>query len=54
VNVLKQAAAVSSTRPQAKSRGCGSTGGTALPLLGIAVLVLLGWRSQEARRCPMA
>jgi hypothetical protein len=54
VNVLKQAAAVSSTRPQAKSVGCGITGGIAPPLLGLAVLVLLGWRSLGARRRPMA
>ena len=43
VNVLRQAAAVSSTAPQAKSMGCGTTGGAALPSLGVAVLLLLGW-----------
>jgi hypothetical protein len=53
VNVLKQAATASSTTPQAKSMGCDSTGGTALPFLGIAVLVLLGWRSLEVRRRPL-
>jgi len=53
VNVTKQAAAVSSAGPQAKSVGCGSTGGPALPLLGIAGLVLLGWRSLGVRRHPM-
>ena len=44
VNVLRQPTAVSATSPQANSMGCGTTGGAALPLLGGAVLVLLGWR----------
>ena len=52
VNVLRQAAAVSSTAPQAKSMGCGTTGGAALPSLGGAVLLLLGWRSLRVRRRP--
>jgi hypothetical protein len=53
VNVLKQAATASATTPQARSVGCGSTGGTALPVLGLAALVLLGWRSLRVRRRPM-
>jgi N-acetylneuraminic acid mutarotase len=50
VNVLRQAAAVSSTAPQAKSMGCGTTGGAALPSLGGGVLVLLGWTVRRRRR----
>jgi hypothetical protein len=50
VNVLRQAATVSSTPPQAKSMGCGSTGGATLPTVGAAVLLLLGWRSLRGRR----
>jgi len=50
VNVVRQAAAVSSTPPQAKSMGCGTTGGAALPSLGGAVLLLLGWRWLRVRR----
>ena len=44
VNVTKQASALSPTSPQEKSMGCGTTAGAALPSLGGAVLVLLGWR----------
>ena len=56
VNVTQQATAVSSTSPQANSMGCGTTGVTALPSLGGAVLILLGWRSlrrsRRARHTP--
>ena len=50
VNVLRQPTAVSTTEPQAKSMGCGTTGGAALPSLGGAVLVLLGWTVRRRRR----
>jgi Galactose oxidase, central domain len=50
VNVLRQATAVSSTAPQAKSMGCGTTGGDALPALGGIVLGLLGWTVRHRRR----
>ena len=50
VNVTKQASALSPTSPQAKSMGCGTTAGAALPSLGGAVLVLLGWRSLRRLR----
>ena len=50
VNVTKQASALSPTSPQAKSMGCSTTGGAALPSLAAAVLVLLGWRSLRVRR----
>jgi hypothetical protein len=49
VNVLRQATAVSSTAPQAKSMGCGTTGGAAVPGLGGVVLVLLGWTVRHRR-----
>ncbi len=52
VNVLRQQAAVAATAPQAKSMGCGTTGGAALPSLGGAVLLLLGWRSRRVRGRP--
>ena len=52
VNVLRQQATVAATAPQAKSMGCGATGGAALPSLGVAVLLLLGWRSLRAPRRP--
>jgi len=56
VNVLRQPTAVSATSPQANSMGCGTTGVTALPSLGGAVLILLGWRSlrrsRRARHTP--
>ena len=52
VNVLRQAAAVSATAPQAKSMGCGTTGDATLPSLGVAVLLLLGWRSPRVRCRP--
>ena len=52
VNVLRQAAAVFSTAPQAKSMGCGTTRGAALPSVGGAVLLLLGWRSLRRRPTP--
>jgi hypothetical protein len=52
VNVLRQQATVSSTAPQAKSMGCGTTGGAAVPGLGGVVLVLLGWRSLRVRPHP--
>jgi hypothetical protein len=55
VVVTQQATTVSATSPQAKSIGCGTTGGAPLPWLG-AVLVLLGWRSlrpsRRARHTP--
>ena len=50
VNVTKQASALSPTSSQASSMGCGTTGGTALPSLAGAVLVLLGWRALMRRR----
>jgi hypothetical protein len=50
VNVMRQPSALSTTEPQAKSMGCGTNGGAALPSLGGAVLVLLGWRSLRVRR----
>ncbi len=52
VNVVRQATAVAATAPQAKAMGCATTGGSALPSLGVAVLVLLGWRSLRVRRGP--
>jgi hypothetical protein len=52
VNVLRQQAAVAATAPQARSMGCGTTGGAALPSLGVAVLLLLGWCSLRVRRRP--
>jgi hypothetical protein len=52
VNVLSGSAAVSSTAPQAKSIGCGTTGGAALPSLGVALLLLLAWRSLRVPRRP--
>jgi N-acetylneuraminic acid mutarotase len=50
VNVTKQASALSPTSSQASPVGCGTTGGAALPSLGGAVLVLLGWGSLRRRR----
>ena len=50
VNVTRPPSAVSATSSQANSMGCGTTGGTALPSLCGAVLVLLGWRSLRVRR----
>jgi WD40 repeat protein len=50
VNVLRQQAAVAATAPQAKSMGCGATGDAALPSLGAAVLLLLGWTARHRRR----
>ena len=50
VNVIRQPGAVSAASPQANSLGCGTTGVTALPSLGGAVLALLGWRSLRVRR----
>ena len=44
VNVTQQATTVSATSSHGNSMGCGTTRGTALPSLGGAVLVLLGWR----------
>ena len=52
VNVLRQAAAVSSTAPQSKSMGCRTTGDAALLSMGVAVLLLLGWRSLGVRSRP--
>ncbi len=50
VNVLRQQAAVAATAPQAKSVGCGTTAGAAVPGLGGVVLVLLGWTVRHRRR----
>jgi hypothetical protein len=50
VNVIRQPSAVSATSAQANSMGCGTPGGAALPSLGGAVLVLLGWRALMRRR----
>ena len=50
VNVIRPPTAVSATSPQANSMGCGTTGVTALPSLGGAVLALLGWRSLRRPR----
>ena len=50
VNVIRQPSAVSATGSQANSMGCGTTGGAALPSLGGAVLVLLGWRALRRPR----
>jgi hypothetical protein len=50
VNVLRQATAVSTTAPQSKSMGCGTTGGAAVPGLGDVVLVLLGWTVRHRKR----
>jgi hypothetical protein len=50
VNVLRQAITVSATGPLAKSVGCATTGGAALPWLGAAVLLLLGWGSLRLLR----
>jgi hypothetical protein len=50
VNVIRQPSGVSATSPQANSMGCGTTGGAALPALGGAVLVLLGWRALRRSR----
>jgi hypothetical protein len=52
VNVTQQATTVSATSPQAQSVGCATSGGTALPSLAGAILVLLGWisHSRRARR----
>jgi hypothetical protein len=52
VDVTRQSSVVSATAPQAKSMGCATTGGSALPSLGVAVLLLLGWRSLRVRRRP--
>jgi hypothetical protein len=52
VNVLRQQAAVAATAPQAKSMGCNTTVGAAVPGLGGVVLLLLGWRSLRAPRRP--
>jgi hypothetical protein len=52
VNVLRQAAAVSPTMPQAKSVGCSTTGRAVVPTLGVAVLLLLGWCSLSVRCRP--
>jgi len=50
VNVMRQPIATSATSPQAKSMGCGTTGGAALPSLALAVLALLAWASRRAPR----
>jgi hypothetical protein len=51
VNVTQHATTVSATSPEAKSFGCGTTGGAPLPWLG-AVLALLGWRSLTRETHP--
>jgi hypothetical protein len=51
VNVTQHATPVSATSPEAKSIGCGTTGGAPLPWLG-AVLALLGWRSLTRETHP--
>jgi hypothetical protein len=50
VNVIRQPSTLSATSPQAKSMGCGTTGGAALPSLGVAVLALLAWTSLRRPR----
>jgi hypothetical protein len=54
VNVSRQSAAISSTAPQAKSMGCGTTADAVVPSLSVAVLLLLGWRSMRMRRRAMS
>jgi|GEM_PF-5946039 hypothetical protein len=52
VNLPRQATTVSATAPHAKSVGCNTAGGAIMPTLGVAVLLLLGWRSLRVRRPP--
>ena len=56
VSVMRQPTALSAMGSRARSMSCGTTGGAALPPLGGAILILLGWgsfrRPRRARETP--